>query len=507
MKKSVKTIALILAITAAASSFAGCGKKQTEDDGKEVTLRWVMPDGSGKKDAPAVFEKFNEELKKYDGLGNVSVNIETIAPSEYSQKFMLMQTSGNLPDIAGTYTLVYVNEVMNDTFLPLRKLVEKNAPDIEKEIPEWVFDLVTVKGDYYVIPNYQMMPVGTFNWVGFTDDFEKYGNPEKMKETFWKNKYFTEECYDVIEEYLKNLKDNNKLNMGVATSSVWAWKGFESLSLPPYYVRWTDDKAEVVNVWETPEMKLLIDKAHDWYEKGYVRKDVLSANGSEDVGKRNGWDLWVVQAIKGTEEQQEEKYGYDLTFVPVQEKYIVQNSSAAGGNGILEECENPEKAIKFLELMYTKKGKDLYNLLVYGIEGTHYEKVSDDRIKPVDYSVEPSSDSAYGIAKWIAGNTENAFDTTGMMENYKDYIFNDLNKNAVKSNFAGFSVDTSNVSSKILQSNTIYSEYDKPLCTGAAANYESVYKEFMDKLKNAGSDDIKAEIQKQVDEFLKNKNK
>ena len=45
-------------------------------------------------------------------------------------------------------------------------------------------------------------------------------------------------------------------------------------------------------------------------------------------------------------------------------------------------CKNPEKALEFLNLTYTDK--DVINLIIYGIEGKDYVKVSDNVVKYPD---------------------------------------------------------------------------------------------------------------------------
>ena len=47
-------------------------------------------------------------------------------------------------------------------------------------------------------------------------------------------------------------------------------------------------------------------------------------------------------------------------------------------NAIPASCENPERVLMFMNRLYSDKA--LVNLLVYGIEGTHYTKVSDNII-------------------------------------------------------------------------------------------------------------------------------
>ena len=65
-------------------------------------------------------------------------------------------------------------------------------------------------------------------------------------------------------------------------------------------------------------------------------------------------------------------------------------------------CKNPEKALEFLNLTYTDK--DVINLIIYGIEGKDYVKVSDNVVKYPDgqdarlFHIQPSLAAAYAEA-------------------------------------------------------------------------------------------------------------
>ena len=61
--------------------------------------------------------------------------------------------------------------------------------------------------------------------------------------------------------------------------------------------------------------------------------------------------------------------------------------------------------MQLIGLMNTEKGKDLYNLLVFGIEGEHYTKVNDKEIQPIGYTSQPTSESPYGQYRFAIGNT------------------------------------------------------------------------------------------------------
>jgi len=145
------------------------------------------------------------------------------------------------------------------------------------------------------------------------------------------------------------------------------------------------------------------------------------------------------------------------------------------------------------------------NLVAYGIEGKHYNMVegSDIRIEPIGYVGNPgASDAPYGLNKWIVGNCALAFEAPTEAEGWIDYVFNDWNVNAKQSKIAGFVLDTQPIDVENSQIRTISTEYRESLLTGSLENYEATYKEAMEKLEVAGLKKVKAEIQRQIDEFL-----
>ena len=167
--------------------------------------------------------------------------------------------------------------------------------------------------------------------------------------------------------------------------------------------------------------------------------------------------------------------------------------------------ENPEKAMEFLNLMNSSKGKDLFNLLVYGFEGEHYKKISDTEIEwLLDGQPGTSSDMAYGFSAWALGNTFNAYTTQYEAEGWNEYILNEVNATAVVSPLAGFSLDRQPIKLELAQYDAIFNEY-LYLDLGATANYKELIKERNEKLKKAGTDKILKEVQRQIDEWKKTK--
>ena len=79
----------------------------------------------------------------------------------------------------------------------------------------------------------------------------------------------------------------------------------------------------------------------------------------------------------GTEEDiaanYSKQYGFDVYAIALYSNYYIGNTWGAGGNGVTAKCENPEEAVRLIELMTTEEGVELYNMIVYGLEGKHYE--------------------------------------------------------------------------------------------------------------------------------------
>ena len=61
---------------------------------------------------------------------------------------------------------------------------------------------------------------------------------------------------------------------------------------------------------------------------------------------------------------------------------------------------------------------DLYNTLIYGIEGEDYTKNADGTITTSYVGASPTADDSYGIQRWIIGSCKNALINNGTDPNY-----------------------------------------------------------------------------------------
>ena len=532
-KRISRGIAALLTLSLTMALFTGCGNTTKSETKKEtgsaaaassevketsseaesteekvssepITLHWIMSGPGKQSDADKVWEAFNEKLHEYEGMENVNLEFEIIPGSEYNQKLMLKRVSGEQLDIISTYSASGGVQGLADegAIIPLDDLVKEYGADILNEIPEWALDLCRANGTLYALTNYQQMVDPMYGYVVRNAE---YWDQEEAEKIFLATDILDEATLDYFEAYLDKCAENGDLHLGIYPGTTWATrKGYESIYGAFVFRRSQEEIKVELNV-QTEAFKLLVERMHEFYKKGYVREDVLSAKLSDDLYKENGYDLWYTSIEKDTEAKLENSCGFDIVVNKPCESYYVQNAANGGGNAIGAECEHPEVAMQFLELMYTEKGKDLYRMLVYGLEGEHYTKVTEDRIEPIGYTgTQGNSDAPYGLYKWLCGNTANAFETVSQPEGWNDYVFNELNANAIPARLAGIAIDTEEISAKVSQINAVIGEFANQLTSGALPDWEKTYDEFMNKLKAAGSEEVIAEIQRQVDEFVAN---
>ena len=490
----------ILACTTALS-MAGCGeKKQTDSGNGDITIKWVVPGPGKQTDSAEVWQKANELLKTYEGMENVSIDLDVIPASDYKQKVMLMQTSGNDVDIFGTYTLDFNEEVKNGTFLDITDMMKTYAPDVLNEMPEWALQLMQVDGKQYCITNYQQMSQPMWGYTFNKEDADKFLDAEALKKEALSSDILTKGTLDIFEKYMEDLKSAGKFHLGMRPGSTWAMKGYVPI-VSNYLYRAEADKIVVEERLELDSLKMLTEVFHDWFKKGYIRKDVLSAEVS-----KGDYDIWHSQYHKYAEESLSKTSDKPVTLVQSENHFYIPTSANAGGNGITATSKNPEKALSFLNLMCSSKGKDLYRMLVYGIENKNYKKISEDRIEPIGYTgSQGSADAPYGLWKWTMGNTANSFESTSDPEGWNDYVFNDWNKNAVPSPIAGIYIDTTPIETELSQCNSVCGEFIDQLTSGAMTDWKATYEEAMRKLEIAGNKKVKEYIQKCVDDFLATK--
>ncbi len=498
------------------SDNADAGSSSLVQDSKQVKLRWIHAGPGKQQDSVKVWAEFNKQLQTV--LPNTTVEIDAIDLTKIEEKFKLIAASGEDYDIVWTgYKNDYTSNVKKGAFLELDSLLQNVAPDLRESMPDWLWEKCKVDGKTYAIPCYGQM---TDTNVGLKFQkalIEKYGDRTKLEKTLLGTPFVTKEIYDMLTDYLQKAKDGNDLRKGVGVETLGTFlvnKGMSAVYGQFEYAR--NEKApKVVNMYERPEYKLMIDTHADWFKKGFIRKDILSIqNRRADEKKEDGYILWSTGHYNSfpdfpqinQDQIDTAAWGYPSVSIPFYDKYFINMGEPVTMLAIGKASSNPERALKFLEVLYTDKGKELYNMLVYGLEGVNYKKISADRVETIGYSGQSTSDAPYGLWKWTTGNTFNAWYVQTDADGSNEFALKAMDT-ADKSALIDFKVNIEPVKNELAQIAAVEKEYQVSLYSGSLSDYEAKYKEFIAKMKTAGSDKVKSEFQNQIDAYLKSKGK
>ena len=480
----------------------------TNDNGDELTLKWVL-NSTKREDSEKVWAVYNKKLREI--IPGTTIEFEPISGSNYEEKWQLMMAAEETVDIAwsGYAISSFIGEVEKGAYLPLDELIGEYAKDLKEEMPEWFFELGKVAGATYCIPNYQVMSSSPYGLHFPKELADKYLDEEALKQRFmeWTEDPDNEEkgraFYQVIEDYLAALKDNNLLGKGYDVTSITISPNikYDSSTITDFFI--TPDEKIVIRP-ETVDSKLRYKIANEWFNKGYIHSNILSDNAATGDAYEKGYVIWGHSYYnKDTEMDETISKGVPMKVVPLGEKYYIKNSIPSTSTVIPHTAQNPARSMKVIDLMNTKKGKELYNMLAFGIEGEHYERVSDNRIKTLHYDSSANSESPYGINNWVVGNTLHSWEHQIRSDGYYEYCMS-LDDNAEILPTVGFKPDTSRISTEIAQCNSVRDEF-KELSYGAFSGWESRYNQYMTKLNEAGCETIRESLQTQLDTWLQKK--
>lgn len=485
----------------------GCDGGKTSS-GENVTLKWVFPGPGEQKDSKMVWAEFNKKIKEFPGLENVDVDIECINSADYKQRIMLMQTGGEEIDILSTYTLDFPKEIQNGSLLELDDLMKSENVDLVNELPDWIINMGKKGDKTYSIISYQAMCRSDPGIIIPKTLYDKYVDENKVKEAFYNTPYYDEDNWQVVGEILQTLKDNGELGLGYLNpGSIETVNNGHDQVYGSFFTKFDDDSNKLYHYAELPEYKTAIKYLNDWYKKGLIRQDILSVDIDTDKKGTGGYTIFQggTDGFGSKLREFKKEYNEDFEQIKSREYNYVLPTAAGGGLSISAGSKHPKEAMRVIDVLSSEKGKELYNLMLYGIEGVHFNKAGDNVVELCDGAGSNSSDT-YGQYHWVVGNSKLGYETKDN-EGLKKYQYEVENEgeNTKISKYMGFIPDTDEIETDLLKMQSIQEEYAPTLAKGAVDDVDAYYNEFIEKLKLAGLDKVKENLQKQLDEFVASK--
>lgn len=499
--------------------------EETAEPALEQKTIQLMITGAGKQvNSDKVWAAFNEQLQQY--VPNTTVEFIDVSFDEYSEKFSQVLASGEGVDLAWTGWLINKPQNIADgNLMPLDDLLAEYGQGIVDVLGENVVEIHrNADGNIYYLPSWQGLCGERRGWLVVTEIAELAGDTwiEDTEAALnkWRNNYSGIEDFQAVldqaTKYLAAAKEAGKLGAGINTGRAFGWSmyngmySFLGVGGAEIGITYCDGTFTVKDGVAGEHYKLYAKTMADWYKEGYIRSDIMSVDTSTLTMPKNGeiTDTTYVFSCDPylTEADQEAAIadaGMDMTYLPIEENaYLILGGDTS--YAIPYCADEPERAMMVLNAIYSQP--DLYNTLIYGIEGEDYTKNADGTITTSYVGASPTADDSYGIQRWIIGSCKNALINNGTDPNYYADL-EALEATAQVNPFLNFTFDRTNVEGICASILNVYYEYGPQIDNGVAGdNWEELYNNYMAARKDAGIEELVTEFQNQINAYIEANN-
>lgn len=480
-------------LTACGDEAAGTGGKVAKSD-EIVELTWYQI-GDTQKDAGVVLDQVNEYTTEKIG---VKLNIVNVAWGDYNQKLQVIINTGDKWDLCFTSSWAndYLQNVQKGAFLQLDDMLQGENKAMYDLIDARFWKAAKVNGGIYGIPNEK--EIGSCPmWVFNKEYVDKYNIPYQDIRTL-----------EDLEPWLKLIKENEPNVVPFYLTKDYSAPTYMDKIQDPIGIEYDDDTLTVKNVFETDKMKNTLATMRKYYLAGYINKDAATAFDDKSIKRfvTKGDGQPYAELIWGKD------LGYEVVATEIMETKITNASARGSLTAINENSEHPEKAMELLNLINTDEY--LRNLLNYGIEGVHFDKVpvSEDEMKAVEgkpyvlpnkIKLIASAQKDYSVPYWVQGGLFNTY----VLDNEpadKWATFKEFNDESIEAPSFGFDFNLEPVSTQVAGFRNVLDEFGRSLYTGSVDPEEYLPK-LQEKLNATGVQEVIAEMQKQIDEWKQTK--
>jgi len=433
---------------------------------------------------------------------NATIHLNLIDWSSFTDRMRVMISSGEQCDLMlldrGNWNN-YSTAVANGALAPLDDLLPEYAPHLWEDIPQATWDASRIDGQIYGVPGRGNPVLAYGAWVR-QDLMEKYDFDWTQAQSYQD----LEPLYDAIVAGEPDVTPILSTDGG-PHGTLWfpeAW-GFDRLSSPQgvlgVRVQGEGDP-EVVATAFTPEYQQAVELTHDWYERGYFTTDPLPDGDMQTDRAAGRYSTMLWNRLPGYEDlvSVNEWGGRPIVMLQLAPGIVTTGTVTGSFNGVCATSPNPERALMFLDML--NENAELYNTLVWGVEGTHW--TWDEAGEYVVYPEGRTADevnAAYRGPEWVFGNQTLKYPVSAA-EAARIDAWAEMESTAILSPALGFTPDFTPVATELAQVSSVYEQYGEPLQKGLVDPAEAL-PEYQARLEEAGINTIVEEVQRQFEEW------
>lgn len=254
----------------------------------------------------------------------------------------------------------------------------------------------------------------------------------------------------------------------------------------------------IVSVVETDWAKEHTAIMREWYTRGWIHPDAGLTTFLTGELRNAGKFFIEPQPLKGSNIKAQELINAsgnpDLVLGEIYGQSKINITVHSGGSmlAIPIVSDHPVEAMKYLNMMHSDS--KLLNMMLFGVEGTHWEFADDGR-------VELLNSAWYGAhaGAWTLGNTMLQAVST-KEDPDKNRMLIEYSNDSIDHPSLGFRFRTDPVAAELTAITAVADGVDRALFTGYVDPAVELPK-YINALKAAGLDTVKAEVEKQYEEW------
>lgn len=528
LKRSSTVMALLLAGILA---LAGCGKTGTADPSSqsaEASASQSTAQGTTADPIKAEIDKgpvtlvgyqFGDELvdhkmvvqevnKKLTADINTTLDLRCIPWTDAEKKYKLLFASGEDFDFCYSGAWIGFNQVATTNgYMPIDlEMVKKFAPDTFAATSPDRWKQVTVKGNIYGLPNINAK-IKNVLAVFRGDILKKYNITNISSSADFANALLTiaKGEKDLLAWNTGNYEQNGRMR-GMFYSQE---KNLRDVipGIPVLSVSLDDPNLKIFKTYEDPDYLEYLKTTKQLADAGIWSKSALSnkdSDGNNFLAEKSA--CYIADAFSTFDSNNTAMIAKDPAYANV---YFDVNPGSKkipeGGNmsmvSIHATSKHPERVMMVFNLFETNK--EYFDLVTYGIAGTHYEPVGDDKFKPL---MPKYNDFTGGLTlAWGTNNSKLIRNDSSVPQAEIDAYNKSLAEDSIETPMATFIFDDSKFKNEEAAITNIIETYMIPIEMGLTDQTKGL--EIMsEKLKTAGIDKLQAAVQEQLDAYVKEYN-
>lgn len=479
----------------------------SEADTSEFVKLYGYLLGAPESNFDKVMEEMNRMLKEDI---NAEMEISFIDWGVLDSKYPLLLAAGE--DIDWIYTAdwcKYTTEAAKNAFLEIDlDMIEKCMPLYSQLISDAAWDQVAINGKVYMIPT-ATPDVKAGGWILRKDLADKYSVDLSKVKTLWD-----------VDEYFAALKENepsmipmNMDNSYDLLGPIWGLASTKDATLIDAYkcgVVGVADGTEIpdgiYSIFDEPVYTYLKEAAYkmkEWYDKGYINKDVLAATTRSTDNFEQG--------ISGV--SMDNTLGMQTTLAKAQEMgwetFILLGNNLSGhqlknlytnnGFALAATTKNPERTLMAMDLIMN----DLrYNtLLQYGIEGENYVLTEDGKVSyPEGVTADTTTYNWESTGFWFI-NKDIQYPRDSWTDDYIKLNSETLSGVLIDSPMAAFTFSTDSVKTQYTNVQNVFMQYFYPISIGNVSDVDTAFEQLKVQLEAAGYNEMIAEAKAQFEAY------